>query len=119
VSWVKINVNGIAKGCPSVVAFVNIFKGSQSKYIGSLFSSLEIQNSLYVKIMRVILIEFDFFIMQVFPLLEVMEFKISHVFRKGDNCVDKLTNMGIENKIDFKWYFVYNRFQLPYFILFN
>ncbi|WVZ19886.1 hypothetical protein V8G54_007208 [Vigna mungo] len=35
-----------------------------------------------------------------------IEFKISHIFREGNHCADKLTNLGLDNMKNFKWYIV-------------
>ena len=54
-----------------------------------------------------------------------IEFKVSHIFREGNHCTDKLASLGLENKLGFKCYddllvvikldFFYNRYQLPLF----
>ena len=33
-----------------------------------------------------------------------IEFKVSHIFYKGNHCVDKLALLGFKNKLDFIWY---------------
>jgi len=54
-----------------------------------------------------------------------IEFKVYHIFREWNHCVDKLTLLRLKNKLDFKWYdvlpaiikldFFHNRYQLPTF----
>jgi len=54
-----------------------------------------------------------------------IEFKVSHIFREGIHCTEKLASLGLDNKLDFKWYDVlpsvmvldsfHNRYQLPLF----
>jgi len=54
-----------------------------------------------------------------------IEFKVSHIFRERNHCVDKLASLGLKNELDFKWYDVlpvvieldvlHNRYQLPIF----
>ena len=55
INWVKVNTDGIARGCPSFSACVGIFRGSKGEYIGSFSSFLGVQKSLYVDVMGVIL----------------------------------------------------------------
>jgi len=33
-----------------------------------------------------------------------IEFNVSHIFCEGNHCADKLASLGLENKLDFKWY---------------
>jgi len=33
-----------------------------------------------------------------------IEFKVSHKFREGNHCADKLVLLGLENKLELKWY---------------
>jgi len=54
-------------------------------------------------------------------------FRVTHVFREGNSCVDRLTNLGVENSVEFVWYstlldcirldFFHNMFQHPLFHL--
>lgn len=32
---------------------------------------------------------------------KVINFKVSHIFREGDKCVDRLSSLGIDSKSDF------------------
>jgi len=52
---VKINTDGAARGCPGFSACGAIFRGSSGEYIGSFFSFLGVQKSLYAEVMRTIL----------------------------------------------------------------
>lgn len=36
-----------------------------------------------------------------------MEFKVLHILREGNCCVDKLANMSLVNRENLKWYFFY------------
>jgi len=33
-----------------------------------------------------------------------LTFKVSHIFREGNKCVDSLGSMGVDLKQDFSWY---------------
>ena len=33
-----------------------------------------------------------------------IDFKVSHIFREENHCTDKLASLGLENKLEFKWY---------------
>jgi len=58
-------------------------------------------------------------------LCQEIEFRVSHIFHERNHCADKLALLGLENKLDFKWYvvlpvvikldFFHNRYQLPLF----
>jgi len=37
-------------------------------------------------------------------LCKEIEFKVSDVFRKENHCANKLTLLGLKNKLDFKFY---------------
>jgi len=34
----------------------------------------------------------------------IIRFRVSHVFREGNACADKLTNLGFINREQFHWY---------------
>jgi len=60
-------------------------------------------------------------------ICNVMEFRVTHIFKKDHSCASRLTNLSMENRIEFVWYstlgdcirmkFFHNRFQLPLFCL--
>jgi len=33
-----------------------------------------------------------------------IEFKVSHIFCEENHCADKLASLGLDNKLDLKWY---------------
>jgi len=35
---------------------------------------------------------------------EIIYFKVNYIFKEGNECVDKLTNLKLDNKLDFAWY---------------
>ena len=52
--WIKFNIDGAARDYLRIVAYVGLFKGSISKYIGN-FSFMGTQNSLFTEVMGAIL----------------------------------------------------------------
>jgi len=56
INWVKVNIDGAARGCSGFSTCAGIFRGSRCKYIGSFSSFLRIQKFLYAEIMGVILV---------------------------------------------------------------
>jgi len=34
-------------------------------------------------------------------ICDTIEFRVTHVFREGNNCIDRLANLGVENRIEF------------------
>ncbi|XP_068503599.1 uncharacterized protein [Phaseolus vulgaris] len=53
-SWVKINIDGAARGSPSLVACGGIFRGSMEEFIGGFSTFLDIQNALVAEFYGVI-----------------------------------------------------------------
>jgi len=56
----------------------------------------------------------------------IVNFRVIHIFSKGNSCIDRLTNLGVKNRIEFAKYstlldgirlgFFHNMFQLPFFV---
>jgi len=137
INWVKVNTDGVVRGCSSFSACADIFYCNRSEYIGSFSSFLRVQKYLYVEIMWVILaidlawsknfrciwLECDssllcqtFSSFNLIPwslrgrwrkcvkICKEVEFKVSLIFREENHYADKLTLLGLENKLYFKWY---------------
>ena len=45
VSWIKVNIGGLARGAPSFANCEGIFKGSHGEYVSNFFTFLGIPNA--------------------------------------------------------------------------
>jgi len=54
VNRIKVNIDGVVRGSPIMVARVSIFRSSKREYIGSFSSILGVQNAIYVGTIGVI-----------------------------------------------------------------
>jgi len=52
--WVKINIDGVVRGYPSLATCGGIFRGSMGEFIGGFFSFLDVQTALIFEFYGVI-----------------------------------------------------------------
>ncbi|GAU21491.1 hypothetical protein TSUD_242150 [Trifolium subterraneum] len=77
--WIKCNSDGASKGCPGLSACGGIYRDCRGTYVGGFSCNLGISNYLFAELTAAI-----------------MTIEIAHDrgWREGNNCADKLANMG-------------------------
>ena len=136
--WVKINIDGTATGYPGIATCGGIFHGSMGEFIGAFSAFLEVQTALVAEFYGVIQameeaqkmglinvwLECDSALVCAgFNFCGTIRFRVTHIFREGNVCADKLANLGFIHIESFHWYnrlpaslfleFFMNRYSLP------
>jgi len=135
--WVKINIDGAARGYPGLATCGGIFCGSMREFIGAFSVFLEVQNVMVAEFYGVIhameeaqkmgltnvWLECDSALVYVVFIARTnvtwklrnqwntclnycgkIRFRITHIFREGNVCTDKLANFGFIHRESFHWY---------------
>jgi len=129
--WVKINIDGAARGSPGFATYDGIFCGSMGEFISGFSIFLDVQTALVVEFYGVIhaiehaqkmnltnlWLEFDSALVcaaktnviwmfrnrwnTCLNYCEKIRFRVSHIFCEGNACVDKLANLGFIHREQF------------------
>jgi len=130
-SWVKINIDGAARGYPGLATCGGIFSGSMGEFIGAFSMFLEVQIVMVDEFYGVIhamekaqkigltkvWLECDFTLVCVAFTVRTnspwmlrnqwntclnycgkIRFKVTHIFREGNVCADKLANLEFTHR---------------------
>ena len=132
--WVKINTDGAARGYPGFAACESIFRGSTEEFIGAFSAFLDVHTVLVAEFYGVIYaleeaqklgltnvwLECDSALVcvrtNVVPWMlrnrlntclnygRKIRFRVTHIFREGNVCADKLANLRFIHRESSHWY---------------